>query len=200
MLSNKKIVCPNNLIKIAKRNNLSLFVGYVFLHNQIFKKIQKINEKESIININFDWQKFGTFNENIFENLLSHDLSIILKLFGMPKKFNLLNTFSSITDIDSFSLQLEYTKNRKCFINTNRLSNTKKKTITFFTTKNLYIWDNEILLKLDKKSKSFKIFYEIKQSPLYCECKNFISTMDNNTDSAFLAKDITKIVLKINKF
>jgi len=190
----------DNLIKIAKRNNLSLFVGYVFLHNQIFKKIQKINEKESIININFDWQKFGTFNENIFENLLSHDLSIILKLFGMPKKFNLLNTFSSITDIDSFSLQLEYTKNRKCFINTNRLSNTKKKTITFFTTKNLYIWDNEILLKLDKKSKSFKIFYEIKQSPLYCECKNFISTMNNNTDSAFLAKDITKIVLKINKF
>ena len=192
----------NDLIKIAKRKNLSLFVGYIFLYNQIFKKIKKINERESIININFNWQKFGTFNENIYENLLSHDLSIVLELLGTPKKFNLINTSSFITNVDSFSLQLEYSKNKKCSIIINRLSNTKKKTITFFTKKNLYIWDENTLLKLDKKSKSFKIIYETTDSPLYLECKNFISNIKNNSDnsSAFLAKEITKIVSKINKF
>ena len=66
----------------------------------------------------------------------------------------------------------------------------------------MYIWDENTLLKLDKKSKSFKIIYETTDSPLYLECKNFISNIKNNSDnsSAFLAKEITKIVSKINKF
>ena len=190
----------DNLIKIAKGKNLSLFVGYIFLHNEIFKQIKKINEKECIMNINFNWQKFGTFDEDIFENLLSHDLSIILELFGTPKSFNLFNTCSFVSDVDFFHFELEYSGSKKFFISIDRVSNTKKKTITFFTTKNLYIWDNDVLLKLDKKSKSFKIIYQIKKSPLYCEWKNFISTMNNaTTDSAILAKKITKIVSKISK-
>lgn len=141
----------DNLIKIAKRNNLSLFVGYVFLHNQIFKKIQKINEKESIININFDWQKFGTFNENIFENLLSHELSINLELFGIPKSFELISKSSCMSDSDLIHVKLDYDENRKSNIHINRISNYKKKAITIITKKNLFIWDDDKLFKLNKK-------------------------------------------------
>ena len=74
----------NELLKIAKRNNLLLFVGHVFIFNEIFAKILQISRKEKIQFIYFQWNKFGTFDEDIFLNLLSHDISIALKLFGKP--------------------------------------------------------------------------------------------------------------------
>ena len=74
------------LIKIAKKNNLVLFVGQIFIFNEILKKVIEISKRENIVYINFVWNKFGTFDEDIFLNLVSHDLSIILTLFGKPKK------------------------------------------------------------------------------------------------------------------
>ena len=195
------ILQANNLLNIAKRKKLCLFVGYIFLHNQIFKKIKKINEKEFITTMNFDWKKFGTFNEDIFENLLSHELSINLELFGPPKKIKLLNKSSFITNMDSFSLELNY-NNNKSIINVDRIANYKKKTSTIITKKNFYIWDNDILYKFNKRSKSLIVFFQSKHSPLYLECKKFISDINNkkfNIDSAILAKNIISIISKMNK-
>lgn len=208
----QSILQANDLIKIAKRKKLCLFVGYVFLHNQIFKKIKKINEKESIKNMNFDWKKFGTFDEDIFENLLSHELSINLELFGIPNKINLLSTSSFITSVDSFYIKLNYNKNIQSNINIDRIINYKKKVVTISTKKNFYVWDDDQLFKLNNKTKSFQLIFQSSTSPLYQECKNFIFEITNNKptiNSAILAKNITIIVsklkvkqkkLKINKF
>ena len=81
------------LIKIAKKNNLLLFVGQIFIFNEILKKIVQISKRENITHVNFVWNKFGTFDEDIFLNLVSHDLSIILTLFGKPKKIKLVSAF-----------------------------------------------------------------------------------------------------------
>ena len=196
------ITQANNIINIAKKKKLCLFVGHVFLHNQIFKKIEKINRSEIITELNFDWRKFGTFNENIFENLLSHELSINLELFGIPKNFELLNKSSCITDVDSFYVKLNYGKNKKSNIHINRISNHKKKTITIITKKNLYVWDDDKLFKLHKKSKLFKLFFQSSQTPLFLECKSFISDISAKKpiiDSAILARDIVTIVSKMKK-
>ncbi|MDC0173682.1 Gfo/Idh/MocA family oxidoreductase [Nitrosopumilus sp.] len=192
----------NDIIDIAKQKKLCLFVGHIFLHNQIFKQIKKINKSEPIIELNFDWRKFGTFEENIFENLLSHELSINLELFGIPNKFELLSKSSCITDIDSIYVKLDYGKNRTSDIHINRISNYKKKVITIITKKNLFIWDENKLFKLNKKTKSFKVYFESSKTPLFLECKNFvsdISTKKSKIDSAILARDITSIVSKIKK-
>ncbi len=191
----------NNLIKIAKKKELSLFVGHIFLHHQIFKKIQKIHEREFIVNMNSEWKKFGTFNENIFENLLTHELSINLTLFGEPKRITLINESSFITNIDSFNLELFYEKNKRSHISIDRIANYKKKLIKITTKKNLYIWDDDKLFKLNKKSKSFQIFFKSTNSPLFLECKTFISNISGKKpviDSAILAKNIVTIVSKIN--
>lgn len=192
----------NNIINIAKKKKLCLFVGHVFLHNQIFKKIKKINRSEIITELNFDWRKIGTFDENIFENLLSHELSINLELFGIPKNFELLNKSSCITDVDSFYVKLNYGKNKKSNIHINRISNHKKKIITIITKKNLYVWDDDKLFKLDKKSKLFKLFFQSSQTPLFLECQSFISDISAKKpiiDSAILARDIVTIVSKMKK-
>ena len=100
----------NNLIKIAKKNKKTLFVGHVFLHNEIFKKLKLILKTESIKHAIFEWKKLGTFDEDIFENLLSHDLSLNLELFGIPKKVKLIRKRGLLTPIDDFTLELYFTK------------------------------------------------------------------------------------------
>ena len=49
----KTVEQAKKLVGIAKRNKLCLFVGHVFLYNEIFSKIKKIHENSIIINKSF---------------------------------------------------------------------------------------------------------------------------------------------------
>ena len=190
------------LIKIAKNKNLNLFVGYIFLHNEIFKKIQKIDRQESIIYAHFAWKKFGTFDEDIFKNLLSHDISLILELFGPPNRIRLTNNVGFITTSDRISLELNFTRHRKCDISIDRISPYKEKSVTFITKKNLFIWNDDKLLRFDKRTQSFKKIHQSKNTPLHLECKKFIANITNKKvsyDSSFLALNIIRILSKLSK-
>ena len=66
------------LIKLAKKNNLLLFVGQIFIFNEIFKKIIQISKRENITHVNFVWNKFGTFDEDIFLNLYLHYMAYLV--------------------------------------------------------------------------------------------------------------------------
>ena len=118
------------LIKIAKKNNLLLFVGQIFIFNEILKKIVQISKRENITYVNFVWNKFGTFDEDIFLDLVSHDLSIILTLFGKPKKIKLVSAFGFNSKCDIVTLTLDLPNNKKCQIHVNRCSNHKQKHVT----------------------------------------------------------------------
>ena len=198
----KTVGQAEKLVDIAKKNKLCLFVGHVFLYNEIFKKIKKIHENESIIYTNFEWKKLGTFDEDIFENLLSHDLALNLELFGMPKKIQMKSKYSFLTPIDRFSLELFFNKTRRSEITIDRTSHYKKKTVMFTTRKNSYIWDDDKLLKFDKKTETYKEKFQSKNMPLYLECKEFIKIINAknySVDSAILAKKISSLISKISK-
>ena len=198
----KTVGQAEKLVDIAKKNKLCLFVGHVFLYNEVFKKIKKIHENESIIYTNFEWKKLGTFDEDIFENLLSHDLALNLELFGMPKKIQMKSKYSFLTPIDRFSLELFFNKTRRSEITIDRTSHYKKKTVMFTTRKNSYIWDDDKLLKFDKKTETYKEKFQSKNMPLYLECKEFIKIINAknySVDSAILAKKISSLISKISK-
>jgi UDP-2-acetamido-3-amino-2,3-dideoxy-glucuronate N-acetyltransferase len=188
------------LIKIAKKNNRLLFVGHIFIFNEILKKIIQISKRENITHVNFVWNKFGTFDEDIFLNLVSHDLSIILTLFGKPKKIKLVNAFGFISKCDIVTLILDLPNNKKCQIHVNRCSNHKQKHVTIFTQKNIYIWDDHRLYKNNKKSSSFGLVFESKHTPLETECKEFIKRLNESKisfESANLAKDVIQVIQKL---
>ena len=188
------------LIKIAKKNNLLLFVGQIFIFNEILKKIVQISKRENITYVNFVWNKFGTFDEDIFLNLVSHDLSIILTLFGKPKKIKLVSAFGFNSKCDIVTLTLELPNNKKCQIHVNRCSNHKQKHVTIFTQKNIYVWDDHRLYKNNKKSSSFRLVFESRHTPLEIECKEFIKKLnETNTslESANLAKDVIQLIQKL---
>ncbi len=201
----EKPICSNlsdaqQLIKLAKRNNLLLFVGHIFVFNEILKKLLKIAEKEKITFINFDWQKYGTFDEDIFLNLLSHDISILLKLFGKPQKLELLSSYGIISKCDIFTLNITFSKKRKCQIHINRYSNKKEKLVTIFTEKNVYLWNDRKLYKNNKKANVFKLIFESKITPLEIECKTFITRLQESKKSleyATLAKDVIQVIKKL---
>jgi len=177
-------------------------VGHVFLYNEIFKKIKTIHKTESIKHANFEWKKLGTFDEDIFENLLSHDLALNLELFGMPKKIQMKSKYSFLTPVDRFSLELFFNKTRRSEITIDRTSHYKKKTVMFTTRKNSYIWDDDKLLKFDKKTETYKKKFQSKNMPLYLECKEFIKIINAKSysvDSAILAKKISSLISKISK-
>jgi len=198
----KTVVEAQKLIKIAKKNQRCLFVGHVFLYNEIFKKIKAIHKTESIKYINFEWKKLGTFDEDIFENLLSHDLSLNLELFGMPKKIKLISKYGLLTTVDRFSLELYFNKNTKSEITIDRTAHYKKKTVMIMTQTNSYIWDDDVLFKFHKKTESYKKIFQSKNTPLYLECKEFIrniSAKNYSIDSAILAEKIASLISKISK-
>ena len=198
----KTVAEAQKLIKIAKKNRRCLFVGYVFLYNEIFKKIKAIHKTESIKYINFEWKKLGTFDEDIFENLLSHDLSLNLELFGLPKKIKLISKYGLLTTVDRFSLELYFNKNTKSEITIDRTAHYKKKTVMITTQTNSYIWDDDVLFKFHKKTESYKKIFQSKNTPLYLECKEFIrniSAKNYSIDSAILAEKIASLISKISK-
>lgn len=196
------VIEAKQLIKIAKSKNLNLFVGHVFLYNEIFKKIKKIDKQESITYAHFAWKKFGTFDEDIFKNLLSHDISLILVLFGSPNRIRLTNNVGFITTSDRISLELNFTRNRKCEVSIDRISPHKEKSVTFLTKKNLFVWNDDELLRFDKRTQSFKKIYQSKNTPLHLECKKFIANITSKKvsyDSSFLALNVTRILSKLSK-
>ena len=188
------------LIEIAKKNNLLLFVGHIFIFNEIFKKLIQISNRENITHLNFLWNKFGTFDEDIFLNLVSHDLSIILALFGKPKKIKLINKFGVISKCDVVTLILELPNKKTCQIHVNRCSNHKQKYDTIFTQKNIYVWDDLSLFKNNKKTNSFKLVFQSKYTPLEIECKEFVKKLnETNISSEFanIAKDVIQVIQKL---
>tara|TARA_B110000438_G_scaffold296345_1_gene340898 strand:- start:1534 stop:2424 length:891 start_codon:yes stop_codon:yes gene_type:complete len=173
----QKVSEANELLKYASRNNLCFFVGNIFLYHEIFKKISILIKSDELCFANFEWKKFGTFKEDLLLNLVVHDLSLALSLFGTPKKININNYFGKFTKLDLVSIDLFFSKKRKCKIDINRISNEKKKSITFITKNNLYIWSDLNLYKLNNKTKLFNLIFTSTKSPLSIECKEFLNNI-----------------------
>jgi len=64
------------LIQLAKRYNVKLYVDDVFLYHPILYWVTSYHTTDA----RFEWYKYGSFNDNIFNNLTYHDLYIALSL------------------------------------------------------------------------------------------------------------------------
>ena len=146
------------LLELAKKKHLVIFVGYEFLYHSAFQKIKNISTKEKILQLKCEWSKFGSFNENIFHDLVSHFLTIAITLFGLPKKVNFSEKIGITTKCDITTLDLEFKNRSKVSIYVNRVATSKRRVINIITKKNLYIWEDEELFKFQKiKNQKIKI-------------------------------------------
>ena len=123
-------------------------------------------------------------------------------MFGAPNRIRLTSNVGFITTSDRINLELNLTQHRKCDVSIDRISPYKEKSVTFLTKKNLFVWNDDELLRFDKRSQSFKKIYQSKNTPLHLECKKFIANISSKKvsyDSSFLALNVTRILSKLSK-
>ena len=198
----KNISQAKKLLDKAKSKKLVLFIGHIFIYHPVLEKLKKIIKNDPIKYLNFYWSKNGTFTEDILYNLGSHEISIILELLNPPTKIKVINNFGFKTNSDIVCLSMDFHRNKKCLIHINRISNLKTKKVHIFTRKNLFLWDNDRLLKFNLKQNSFSSYYKPKNSPLAIECKEFILNLKKKTinyENPQKAINILRVIKKIRR-
>lgn len=189
-----------NLINLAKRKKVVLHVGHIFLHHPIIEQIKKKINKEKIIYLKTQWEKFGTFNEDIIFNLLSHELSILLYTLGIPKKIIIIKKIGIKSKIDIIVIEAIFSKKMSCIIEVDRISKNRKKKIIIATDNQLLVWENDQLFKHSKKTDKFEMVFQSKDKPLEIECKTFIKnvkTKTNDLDKLEIASNTVKLCSKL---
>jgi len=79
----EKPFCSNTneaveLIRLAQKNKIFLYVDNVFLYRS---ELQNLIQK-NYINIFFSWRKNGPFNDTLINDLLYHDLYLLIYILG----------------------------------------------------------------------------------------------------------------------
>ena len=165
------------LLAIARKNNLEIFVGHIFLYHPVLSKLKKLVKKEKIDSMYLGWHRFGPFKEKISLDLLSHYIIILQEFFNQPKKLIIKSKIGCITNCDILSLHVKFPKKVNCVIELNRISYHKQREIIIKSDKNLYKWEDDILLKFSKKDEIFKEYFSSTLFPLQIECKKFLKNM-----------------------
>jgi predicted dehydrogenase len=175
-----------------------LFVGQIFLYHPCYKRLKELTSNDRIVSLESNWDKFGTFDENIFSNLVSHELSIISGLIGSsPKEIKLEKNKAIISESDIISLKLNFYEGVNCEINIDRVSPKKMKEIKINTEKGeVYHWIDNKILYLDKDKKTFRTLFESDEEPLEIEVKKFLDHIKNDYEP-ITNKNIALSVMKM---
>ena len=176
-----------NKIKKIKSRNKTLMFGYVYCYNNCIDYIKKIILKKKLgklLYINFQRQNLGPIRNDVqvAEDLSSHDLSIILCIFGKLPKIIFHNKYSilkkNISDISNLHMKLG---NVYIDINNTWLNPTKIRRITIIGSKKMLLFDEMNLvntIRIYNKYAEYPKVHEFdkkffKSKALIYEGKNF---------------------------
>jgi predicted dehydrogenase len=70
------------LLEASKKRGLVLFNGHVFLYDPVFAELRRLTESDPVMRVKTSWHKYGTFQEDLVWNLMTHELAIGIGLFG----------------------------------------------------------------------------------------------------------------------
>ena len=183
------------LLKLAKRKNLTLFVDHVFLFDEAFIRFKKILQKEQgVKKVTFKWLKWGSFEDDIVWNLLYHDICLAKSLFGDPIYSKRVSGSQNGNKIHA---RLEFLNKKRAEIFINRKFKGEKTKIISAEAKNLSIvWEKGTLYI---KSKRKEDIFLPKASPLTNICKEFsrqIGLENKNYENFLQANEIISILGK----
>lgn len=168
------------LVTLARQKKRILFVGHTFVYHPVLQKLKELTKKEKVQYLHFIWHKFGTFEENILWNLACHDISIAIELLGTPQEIRLLHSRGIISKADIVTLLLKYRALKRAVVHLNRASLHKTKSVLVLTNRNIFVWHDNSLYKLDTRKRTFGLLFQSREEALSTECRNFISCIQRN--------------------
>lgn len=183
------------LVKLSEDKELVLAVGYEFPHHPAAKKIKELIGGKPIRLVDFDWRKWGKFNDDASHHLLCHDLSLMLywdieNLTPLSYKKT-----SVITDTDI--IQTEFANARSTI---NRVSPIKQKTVTVLTDNDNYIWSNNELFGIDSDSRELIKIEVDAATAVSREISDFIAAIREKREpqsSGRFAIEVYKIIERV---
>ena len=190
-----------DLVETADKAGRVLFVGHVFLYHPVLDRLRALTRRDPVVRVKMMWRKFGTFEENLLWNLLSHEVSIATALFGEgPEKATVLHSEGIRTTCDVVTAQLAFTKGRSCLIHIDRCSSSTEKVVEVVTASGaVLLWEGEALYKLEESTKR-KLVYRSEQEPLAVEVEAFLRSEElgelSLTDGIF-GREVVKVVAAI---
>ena len=204
-----------HLNKIAKKNNVKIFIDYPFVHSGSINFVKEL----------IDTKKYGKINSiesyreqapirndtNVFWDLSIHDISIANYLLSKKKikTIKTVNTTNNVGNFKKISMYVKY-ENTNVFIKNSWDSPTKIRLIKFiFDNATVYLDENETLYKVKiykKLNNQFNNYsLEVPNIDLTEPLMNLINYIYNSivknkktplTEKFYL--DVTKTMVKIN--
>ena len=132
------------LIALANENQTNLYVDNIFLSRSELANVKNLQCKT----IKFRWHKNGPFNDNLINDLLYHDLYILINIVGY-KTISSLQFKVNEKDILAFEF---YYGDSKVEIDYNRVSLDKKEKIIYL--------DNKIINFINHDEDPLKVIIE----------------------------------------
>ncbi len=186
------------LAAIATRGDRVLFVGHVFLFHPVLKRLRQVVRADGVRSVAMSWSKLGTFEEDLFWNLMSHEVAIAVTLFGGgPSQADVLHVQGVVTTCDVAAVSLRFGADRACFIHISRCAAMTRKHLTLTTDSGRVLtWDDRALFQLSLPQ-GRECLYTSTEEPLACEVEAFLRRVrgEGPADDEELA--IERIVVEV---
>lgn len=163
------------LVETAERQGLALFVGHVFLHDPVFGEMQRITKADPVVRMKTAWHKYGTFDEDLIWNLMTHDLAIGMGLFGKsPIGGRILYSRGFVSESDASAASFSFGgADDDLLVEIDRCATVKAKSVTATTESGMTImWSGDTLYECLKAGPR-PIFKRPNVQPLDLEVAGF---------------------------
>lgn len=169
----------SDLVRASREADRRLFVGHVFLFHPVLQELHRHSLEDPFRYIRASWSKFGTFEEDLIWNLVSHDVALNLHLFGEdPTHVSVLARAPARTEMDFIAARLDFSGNRSCHIQVDRCAGASHKQLTVVTRSGkVLLWKGDTLFRLDNSS--FEPIFKTDEDSLSLEVTTFLRSIED---------------------
>ena len=202
-----KLFQAKRLVSLAKIKHLQLAAGHVFLYTPAYQYIKSVIKNKELGEIYYIYSRrvnFGIIRSdvNVIDNLIPHDLSIVVDLLGKPlsvQAFGYDLIQPGIHDIGF--IHLKYPKKVSVHIHLSWLDPQKQRQLIIVGSKKMLIWDDTNKVQpIEIHDKSFTVPDQLHQLKTWKSFQDFkiITTAGEITHPKILLKEPLK--LEVSQF
>ena len=138
------------LVTAADRSGRVLFVGHTLLYDPAFAQLRLRAQDDPVELARMTWRKLGTFDSDLFWNLVSHHVSLALALFGVqPTDVEVLAAAGVVTECDLAVVRLAFGDGRSATTDVDRVAPNVERSVTVVSeSSTLTVWRDGGLYEL----------------------------------------------------
>jgi predicted dehydrogenase len=166
------------LVEEARRRGLVLMTGHVFLYDPVFAELRRVTEADPVKQMKTSWHKYGTFQESLIWNLMSHELALGIGLFGRePVGGRIVYRRGFVSETDASAAELSFGGgNDDLLVEIDRCAPANAKSVTVKTRSGkTLLWSGDTLFegKAESMSPIFTRRHVENSDPLSREVETF---------------------------